>query len=252
MKRSVKLFSIVIISLLLINSFVIFGVVAEKDLGNKSDKFAVKDFPIESEGEKIIGGFGEMDSRTGLPKKFADFKANAEEFYVREQNRSFLMQEWTKILAKKPVIGPIMFYTNKFFSYFNPIWKIIFGIKFSWSWSFFVALGLWVVIIIFIYYPTREMFGNKIFGLIGSVIIASLAGVSGVINRFILFFIPFIKNIFYLIFAIFIAVLFTKLYIGFIESLEKESKKESLDRADKKRESVGEVAGEVLNKMSKK
>jgi len=134
-------------------------------------------------GSNLVGSLGEIDPNTGLPSKFSDFKEKADLYKTREQDDDYLKREWTKILAKNRIMGPTLFYTHKFFSFFNPLWKVTFGVEFSWSWFFFVALGLWIILIILVYYPSKELFKNKLFGLIGAIVIASLMGNFGVISR---------------------------------------------------------------------
>ena len=135
-------------------------------------------------GINIINNI-EIDERTGTPKKFNELQENIEFFKTREQNNSFLWKKWAVILGDMPYVGPTLFYTEKFFSFFNIFWKAIFGIEFSWSWAFFASLGIWIVFIVLIFYPSYGFFPNRFIDLLVAVIIASLIGTSGLIGEIV-------------------------------------------------------------------
>ena len=113
---------------------------------------AVPESISEIPGGKISGSLGEIDPSTGLPAKFSEYKERADEFRTREQNSSYLKKEWTKILAGNKYFGPFLFYTDKFFSFFNPFWKITFGMEFSWSLLFFFHIFLWITIVYILFF----------------------------------------------------------------------------------------------------
>ena len=199
--------------------------------------------------EKVSESLGEIDSSTGLPKKFSEFKEKADELRYSEQNKNYLLKEWSKILANNKFFGPVLFYTDKFFSIFNPFWKAIFGMEFSWSWAFFVGLGLWLMIIIVIYFPAKAMFENKLFALITGFVVASITGFSGIISTAVLFFAPFIKNIWILIIAISFAVLLAYLYQKLFKSFEEESEEEKLKRSKESIKTYGRAIEKGLKEI---
>ena len=98
----------------------------------------------------------EINPNTGLPRSFENFKNTAQNLSEEESREEYLKQEWTKILAKQAIIGPILYYTNNFFSLFNPLWTIIFGVQFSWSWFFIFSFLIWIGFIILFYAPVKE------------------------------------------------------------------------------------------------
>ena len=236
---------LLVISLFLIN--INFVSAHHEGITGKAVSGEVSDVPEA----KVAGSLGEIDPSTGLPKKFLDFKEKADEFRYNEQNASYLTKEWTKILADNKFFGPSLFYTDKFFSLFNPLWKAIFGVEFSWSWAFFVGLFLWFIIIFVIYFPAKEIFENSLFALITGFIVASITGFFGVISKALVFATPFIKNIWILFILIIIAILLGVIYKQFFKSLKKESEEERLKRSKEAIKSHGEVSRKALEEMSK-
>jgi len=192
----------------------------------------------------------EIDERTGNPKKFNDLKENYDAFKNRENNKSYLLKSVVVILGKNPVIGPMLFYTEKVFSYFNPFWKVILGVKFSWSGAFILSFLTWTVLIILVFFPARGLFPNLLINVLVSLIIASLIGISGGISKFIEFIGFFVEGIFG--FIIFVALLFLgiAIYIFLFVELKKESEEIELDSAKDKIKELGKISGETLKKLS--
>lgn len=205
----------------------------------------------EIPGARVTESLGEIDPNTGLPVKFSEFKEKADEFRYREQNKSYLAREWTKISANNKVIGPFLFYTNKFFSVFNPFWKAIFKMDFAWSWAFFLSFLLWIVLIIMIYYPLHGVLQNNFIGFLISIIVASLIGISGAISKFVGYLTAVITNIFVLIIIILLFVLIVVLYIIIMKKSIKQSEEMELETAKEKIKALGKVSGKGLEEMSK-
>src|SRR3989339_594966 len=78
-----------------------------------------------------IPGLGEINENTGLPSSFEKFKSLSDNLSETEKSKTYLYQEWTKLFAKNDKFAAVFFYTDMFFSTFDPIWENIFGIKFS-------------------------------------------------------------------------------------------------------------------------
>ncbi|MEK6872928.1 MAG: hypothetical protein AABW90_02870 [Nanoarchaeota archaeon] len=205
----------------------------------------------EIPGGKISGSLGEINPNTGLPVKFSEFKEKADEFRYREQNQSYLKKEWTKILAGNKFFGPFLFYTDKFFSIFNPLWKAVFKIDFSWSWAFFLSFLFWIVLIIMIYYPLQGVLQNNFIGFLISIIVASLIGIAGVISKVVVFLTAVITNIFILIIIILLLALLFVLYIIIMKKSIKQSEEIELETAKEKIKALGKVSGKGLEEMSK-
>jgi len=198
-----------------------------------------------------ISGLGDIDPNTGLPRKFSEFKEKADEFKLREQNQSYLAKEWTKILAGNKYFGPFLFYTDKFFSFLNPFWKITFSIDFSWSWAFFFHIFLWLTIIIIAYFPLKELFKNSLFGVIGGIIVASITGAFGVLTWFVNILDVIIVKLWALTIFVIITILLLVLYAKLFKGFEEESEEEKLERAKETIKTHGEVSEQALKEMRK-
>jgi len=58
------------------------------------------------------------------------------------------------------------YYTQRAFSFFDPLWIYTFGMAFDWNLAFFAHVVLWVVLIIIIFYPAEVLFDNMFSGFI--------------------------------------------------------------------------------------
>ena len=206
----------------------------------------------EIPGAGITSSLGEVDPNTGLPAKFSDFKEKADEFRYSEQNQSYLKKEWTKILAGNRYFGPFLFYTDKFFSFLNPFWKITFGIEFSWSLIFFFHIFLWITLAIIIYFPLKELFKNSLFGFIGGIIVASITGVFGVLTWFVNILDVIFVKLWALTIFVSIVILLLVLYGKLFKSFREESEEEWLKRSKEKIKALGKVSGEGLEEIGGK
>lgn len=158
-----------------------------------------------------------------------------------DDGESYLRKEWTKILADNKFFGPILFYTDKFFSFFNPLWKYSFGIEFSWSLIFFFHVFIWAVIIFVIYFPAKEIFHNSIFALITGIIFASITGSFGIITIFVDLLETAVVKLWWLTFIVVpIIILILILYRNFFESSDEKSEEEELERNKGNIKSYGE------------
>jgi hypothetical protein len=167
-----------------------------------------------------VGGI-EFDEETGLPGKFSTV-----------QNQTYLKQELTRVVEGMPVIGPFFDYTDSFFSVFNPLWVLVFGVEFAWSWEFFLSLGIWIVLIIFVYSPTKAFLNlGALWGLLGAMVIASLVGVTGIIAHFVGLLETMLTEWWMIVIAISVAVLLTMMWYYLMKRFEVEAKAEKLQRS---------------------
>jgi len=206
---------------------------------------------IKAQNPADIPVIGKVNPETGLPDSFDKFKESAENLSKEEIRKEYLKREWTKILAKNEVLGPILFYTDKFFSFFNPIWKFAFGIEFSWSWQFFLSIILWITIIIIIYNPLKAFTNlNTFLNIIISMIVAILAGSGGVIKTATEFLNIFITNIWLIGIILLLFIIFLYFYPEFFDKLGKELKeeeeKEKLERSKENIFGAGKVSQEFF------
>ncbi len=195
-------------------------------------------------GKDIIG---EINPETGQPNNLESLQKYGDYFVNREQNKSFLLKEWTNLLANNKFFGPILFYTDSFFSLLDPLWQLIFQIKFSWSWFFILSLGAWIAFIIIFYILINSFTdANKIIILIVSIIIASLIGISEGINKGINLLIGMFPNFWILLIGIIIAILILLLYVILMKKLGKNLK----DKGHKEKENLRELKQETLEKIT--
>lgn len=199
-------------------------------------------------GDKIISNI-EIDPETGQPKQIIDIKEKIDEY--REQNVSYLRKEWTKMLADNKFFGPFLFYTDKVFSIFNPLWKYSFGMEFAWSLAFFFHIFLWLVIICIIFFPAKEIFKNSLFALITGVIVASITGSFGIITKFVNILDVMFNKLWMLTIFVIIVVLLIVIYAKLFKGFREESEEEELKRSKEAIKAHGEVSGKALEEMSK-
>lgn len=197
-----------------------------------------------------------VDEETGMPESFVKFQETADQLSEEESRKTYLKQEWTKLLADNKIIGGFLFYTDKFFSFFNPLWKYTFGMEFSWSWAFFLSIFIWVVLIIVLYAPSKAFTKfNPILTLIFAIVLACLAGGGGVIPTAVDILSTIITNIWLLVLSIIITILFIVLYTyvfaNFGENLKEEAEKEELERSKETIKAHGKVSEKALEEMGR-
>ena len=203
---------------------------------------------------------GGVNPETGLPTKLDPLAKTGEKLTEGEITTEYLKQEWQKIFEKskfgKYFIGFLNF-TEKIFAFFNPLWEYTFGTEFSWSWSFFLSLLIWVSIIILLYSPSKAFTEiNPLFTLIFAIVVASLAGSGGIISKATEILADILTNFWLVGIATLIAVIILIVYYKFFGDMEKDLKKESeeekLKRAKENIKAHGDVSGKALDEMAGK
>ena len=213
------------------------GTKAETTTGEESSNPAIPP-GLPTPGDGLLGDF---NPDTGKPRNLETFQKYADYYRDREQDQDFLKQEWTNLFAENKVMGPIFFYTDMFFAFFNPLWNIIFGVPFSWSWAFFLTFSFWLFFIFILYDPMRGLTGNQVVGFFASLIIASLIGLSGAIRRSVEFFSVFTKNVFVLFLVFLLLFLLIVLYKYFMSKLIKESSDIELEESEENIRGFGKM-----------
>lgn len=189
---------------------------------------------------------GGINEETGLPKSFDKYQEVSENLSKEEQREAYLKQEWTKIFANNKVLGPVLFYTNKFFTFLNPFWKIIFGVEFSWSWFFILSLGIWVLFIVIIYSPAKSFTNLKpLLALLFSAIISSIAGILGTIKRIVDFLTTLMSNRWIVWVSIIITILLAILYSKFMKAYGDKVKGKMKEEAEERREQKAKAVEEL-------
>lgn len=172
---------------------------------------------------------GNVNPDTGLPSSFEKYRELADNLSKEEARKAYLKQEWTKLLANNKNISPILFYTEKFFSYFDPLWNLLFGLPFSWSWMFILCFVFWIVIIVMGYMSIKAFFTdiNPLINLLIAFCIASLMGTSGGIREGVNLLTVPLKNIWTILVVMFLVSLIVLIYYKVMEELEKDRKKKT-------------------------
>ncbi len=193
-----------------------------------------------------------QETPPGLPPQLTQ---NPEEIIEQAKNQTqtsgeYLKKEWKKILQNKPIIGPTINILDKIFTALNPLFKIILGVDYGLSWAFIFALMIWVILVVMIYYPASGVFNGKISGLLVSMIISSLVGLSGVIKKAVDLLIIIITKrwLFWisLILTILIGIIIWKLESSFFKKLKEKAEKIKTEEAQKTIQVAGEVAKKEL------
>jgi hypothetical protein len=133
---------------------------------------------------------GESGIPTGMEQdleKIQNTSDKARDAYSNLSNNEtrdeYLKKEWKKIFSKNKYLSPIFNFFDKILNFFNPFFKIVLGVEYDLSWAFIFALAIWMILFMFLYQPVGALFNNTAFGIIGSFIITSLIGLSGVIKK---------------------------------------------------------------------
>jgi len=169
---------------------------------------------------------------------------NAVDNIENKDGNNYLRKEWTKIFANNKIIGSFFLYTEKFISFFNPIWRYSFGMEFTWSLIFFLHVFLWVIIVFLIYFPAKDIFQNSIFGLITGIIFASITGSFGIITKFTNLIETMFGKLLYLTLFIIVLIFLLILYRSFFKLSHKESEEEELERAKENIKAYGKLSEE--------
>ena len=170
-------------------------------------------------------GLGEINPETGLPKTFDKFKETGDKLSEEERREKYLKQEWTKLQAKNKVLVPVFFYTDKVISFFNPLWRTIFGVEFSWSWFFIFSFIFWVFIIILVYFPLRLFNINQIISITISTLISSILGFLKVISAIVNLLTNIVPNVWIALLTLIILATLLILYKKLFKSLKKKQEK---------------------------
>ncbi|MAH06982.1 hypothetical protein CMI38_01895 [Candidatus Pacearchaeota archaeon] len=193
----------------------------------------------ESPADKITDNVGEY-SEKGYPETYEKYLEFSNSLVDREQNKSYLFREWTGIFSENPVVGPVLYYTDRFFSFFDPLWEFTFGMEFNWSFAFFSHMFFWIIIIVVIFFPANGIFDNWIFGLLTGFVVASLTGSQGVIGVAVKL-LDTVVNLWILTAIFIIITLAIVIYAKIYKDFNKDSEKEKLSRARKTIKSEAEV-----------
>ena len=166
------------------------------------------------------------DGIDNLREEFENISDITEDEDARSE---YLTQEWTKLLEKTKA-GKILLGISNFFSKLSPLFKIILGIEYSLSWAFFLAVLIWLTLFLILNPVVSVIFDNRIIGIIASIIITSLIGISGTIKKAVDTISEIVTNKTILTISIIITILIViigyflgKIFGKYLENLREES-----------------------------
>ena len=176
-----------------------------------------------------------------------------EQYTTAENKSAYLTQQWGDLLGRARYIGPVFKGINSFFSFLNPFFRIVLGYGYGLSWAFIFALSIWLIIFFFVKPILSQLLKNSLLGLIASIAVASLVGLSGVIKKTVDLLTTMINNAWIawisLALAIILAFLFSmigKKIKAKIEKMKKEAEEEKTTIAQQTIQAEGEAAKEQL------
>ena len=140
-------------------------------------------------GDNLKESLGELEQT----KKNID--EGVEKLSEKDIRREYLKQEWTKLLEKTS-FGGFIIKTGKFLENLNPIFIFLIGIEFSLSWLFFLSLLIWIVIVVIVYKPLKEVgqFDGGLAFLISLAVAILAARTGGIRIGLNLYLLPIFEN----------------------------------------------------------
>lgn len=175
-----------------------------------------------------------------------------------QSSTDYLKQEWTKIIQDTS-FGKNMIQFGQFLTTLNPIFNLILGLGFSWSWIFFLTLALWICFLIWVYrlsFFTKLFVSSRIvqfFVFIFLMLFISYIEISKLISLLFVNLISNIDSLFFQLISAFVflmIILILTIYSRVLskafkvamekrekKNLEKKVKKDELDIRDQKRKS---------------
>lgn len=230
MEKSVKYILLSLIFLFILNIFII--------------NLKAQDPPMPSIPVPGVGNVNEE----GLATSFEKFQQASEQLSEEESRKEFLKQKWSIILADNKVVGPALFYTERFFSALNPVWNLIFQIEFSWSWGFILSLFIFISFIVIIYSSIKAFTGiNAFLVLLISFIITTLIGIAKGINEGVKILSSFLINIWIFLAIFLILALIVYLYKVLMDKIGKNLKEKGKERKEEMREMKEATKEKITN-----
>lgn len=215
MKKSV----IIILALLTLNVFIISLASAESIPG------------VPSGLDKLVGG---VDSAAN---KIDEIKSG--DYSIKQP-----------IIEKAEATGikGVILAVADFFSIFDPFFKIVLGVEYSFTLAFILAIILWFTLFFLISPILSVIFAKKIYGYIGGFCIASLIGLSGVVRKTVDTISLAIKTP-KLAVICFIIALIIVLLSAFFKELFKKSKEEEKKEQEKRDREILHAGAEAVKKQ---
>ncbi len=212
----------------------------------------------------FVSAANDLDALQEGVESLEDKKEQLETLTDEDIRTDYLKTEWGKILAKKPIIGPMSaFYEKqKIAVLVDPIIKLLTGMETSVTWVFFLGLLLWATLLIVVYRSIRYA-GDypSIATFLVSVVFMGVLGFLGIIERASQFFIDLATTFTYwwvqlilgivFVVGLIIVIYFSKYIQAFM--LAMKLKKEKEEGEDTKKSLVDTIkdANKILKAKNK-
>ncbi|MEM3122140.1 MAG: hypothetical protein QXH60_01725 [Candidatus Pacearchaeota archaeon] len=187
-----------------------------------------------------------------------NFPKNEDE--AKDVAKDFLYKKWDNFLVNTPAGRALSVFEN-IMKNFDLIFNLLLGVVFSWSFTFFITLSIWIFLVSFLYrilsflgVYLRYKVINLIL-LIISIFVISFIGISNILSYYIISSIQSVDNIIIqiilsiaFIFAmIFLSIVHSKLK-RIVSSLKNAKDKKNLEKKEKRNEKeLKKVENEILD-----
>ena len=182
---------------------------------------------------------------------------------AKEIAKDFLDKKWNDFLVNSPV-GRVLSVFENIMKNFDPIFNLLLGVIFSWSFVFFITLSIWIFLVSFLYriLSFLEVYlrykGINIILFIISIFVVSLIGISNILSDYVISSIQKADNIMIQIVLslVFIfAMMFLSTISGKLKKMVSSSKnakeKKNLEKKAKKNEKELEKVEEEVEDIKK-
>ncbi len=157
----------------------------------------------------------------------------------------YLKQEWTKILERND-FGQAILGVGRVLSALNPVFLILFGLEYSFSWYFFMIFFLWITIFVIIFRAIYVVFPDKMWISLGiSLIVLILGAQTKSIQKGVDLLSPFIQSRT----AIFLFFLGLIILLTIDAVIMRMLRKITKDRLDKDKEALRELKAKTVEKI---
>ena len=100
----------------------------------------------------------------------------------KDKRNNFIAEEWTYFLNKSNS-GKIIIKISEGVKKTSPFWKLVLGVEYALSLTFFLALGIWFILFMLLLPPSEIILKNRAFAILASFAVTSLIGLAGVISK---------------------------------------------------------------------
>jgi len=181
----------------------------------------------------------------GMGANFEKIPQNPDD--AKELSTNYLKQEWTKILNKtENPVGKVLWTTNNILHSLSPVFKLLVGIEYSFSWLFWLSFFVWAAIVIVIYRALKEPLQFKWWiSLSISIIIVALGAQSGIISKLVLFASPLLDNVWMIWVSIIIGCVLLYAYSIVMKQIGVKTKKRQEDEDKERRKKKAETVEKI-------